>query len=210
MILELAALTQIANPKPTPQPPEPTAIVEILKPKEEPKIYKVSKGDTLTKIAKKNKTTVKRLYYKNKNIKNQDILEVGMKLVIPHKSDKLKPRPFVKTRVGNIATQKIKTHTEALNGSNTYEIGQCTHWVASHRYVPNGWGDATNWKYAAQRAGWTVSSRPVAGAIGWTYGHVVYVQSVQSNTVTISEQNYDWNSGVRTITVPITKYLYLY
>lgn len=206
MILELLTLSQITNPKIPPQPPEPTIIVEISKPKPKTIKHKVERGDTLVKIAKKYDTKWERIYYKNKSIKNPDLLEVGQALTIPSKSEKLKKR--------KIPHSSPKASPEApkiaQNGSNTYQPGQCTHFVASHRYVPNGWGDATNWKYAAQRAGWTVSSKPVAGAIGWTYGHVVYVESVNSGSVVISEQNYDWNSGIRTITVPITKYLYLY
>lgn len=110
-----------------------------------------------------------------------------------------------------IPTPKPKAVSRAAVSGNSYIAGQCTHLVASKRYVPNGWGDATNWKNAASRAGWTVSSIPVAGAIGWRYGHVVYVESVGNGTVTITEQNYRWIPfEVRTITIPINSYLYLY
>lgn len=95
-------------------------------------------------------------------------------------------------------------------GSGWYYAGQCTGYVAGRRYVPDGWGNATDWKWHAQAEGWTVSSVPVAGAIGWTYGHVVFVESVNGDTVVISEQNYDWNGSIRTITVPVGKYTYLY
>jgi len=95
-------------------------------------------------------------------------------------------------------------------GLNGYEAGQCTAWVASKRYVPNGWGNATDWKANAISAGWTVSNTPVAGAIAWRAGHVAYVESVGNGVVTISEQNYDWNSGIRTITIDVNKYLYIY
>lgn len=109
------------------------------------------------------------------------------------------------------ASQPIKsTPHNGSTGLNGYYEGQCTGYVASRRYVPPGWGNASDWKYNAQRAGWTVSSTPVAGAIAWRSGHVAYVESVQGDMVTISEQNYDWNSGIRTITIPIGQYLYLY
>lgn len=93
--------------------------------------------------------------------------------------------------------------------SGWYPVGQCTHYVWSRRPVP-GWGNATSWLYEAKQAGWTISDKPIAGAIGWTYGHVVYVESVQGSTVTISEANYDWRGSIRTITVPTSKYTYLY
>lgn len=103
-----------------------------------------------------------------------------------------------------------RTRTPRNQSQGYYQAGQCTAWVASHRYVPDGWGDATDWKWHAQQAGWTVSSKPVKGAIAWTYGHVAYVVSVNSTTVTISEANYDWHGSVRTIDRPISYFTYIY
>lgn len=107
-----------------------------------------------------------------------------------------------------------KATTQPLNSSqglNGYVLTSCTGWVATHRYVPPGWGNATNWKWHAQNAGWYVGPTPVKGAIGWTYGHVVYVESVNGDgTVTISERNYDWAGSIRTVTRPATNYTYLY
>lgn len=106
-----------------------------------------------------------------------------------------------------------KRSTGRQNSSRAYSgyYYQCAGWVASKRYVPAGWGNASNWRSAAQRAGWTISGRPVAGAIGWRGNHVVYVERVNGNgTVRISERNYDWKNSIRTITVPISKYTYLY
>lgn len=95
---------------------------------------------------------------------------------------------------------------------NDYEAGQCTWYVKQRKpNIPNGWHDATDWKYHATKAGWTVSKTPKPGAIGWVYGHVVYVESVQGNQVTISEMNYDYVAyHKRTVTVPSSKYTYLY
>lgn len=116
------------------------------------------------------------------------------------------PRPVV---AQNTATSPVRRSGGQSTG--WYYAGQCTAYVASRRYVPDGWGNATDWKYHAQAEGWTVSSVPVAGAIGWTYGHVTFVESVNGDgTVTISEQNYDYNGSIRTITVPVGKYTYLY
>lgn len=102
--------------------------------------------------------------------------------------------------------------TRAPGGPNGYQAGQCT-WHVKNRKpsVPEGWHDATDWKRYATAAGWTVSRTPVAGAVGWVYGHVVYVESVSGSNVTISEMNYDSVAyHQRTITVPATKYTYLY
>ncbi len=100
----------------------------------------------------------------------------------------------------------------ASGGYNGYQRGQCTWYVKNRKpSVPEGWHDATDWKYYATKAGWTVSSTPVAGAIGWVYGHVVYVESVSGSMVTISEMNYDYVPyHTRTITVPAGRYTYLY
>lgn len=104
----------------------------------------------------------------------------------------------------------VKQPRNGSTGLNGYYVGQCTGHVASLRYVPAGWGDATNWGYAASSAGWTVSNTPVAGAIAWRSGHVAFVISVGAGTVLISEQNYDYNGSIRTINVPTNSYKYIY
>ena len=76
--------------------------------------------------------------------------------------------------------------------------------------MPNGWGDATNWAANAKADGYTVASTPKVGAVAWRYGHVAAVIGVGDGTVTITEQNYDWNSGIRTITIPVDSYQYIY
>lgn len=107
--------------------------------------------------------------------------------------------------------EPIKPLIPPSTGLNGYYLGQCTGFVASKRYVPPGWGNASDWRDSAIAAGWVVSDIPVAGAIGWTPGHVVYIEAVnEDGSVTISEQNYDWNSGIRTISMPVSKYVYIY
>ena len=57
------------SPQPVPEPkPEPAP---------EPKTYKVKKGDTLSKIAKANKVTLKKLIAANPQIKNPDLIHPG-------------------------------------------------------------------------------------------------------------------------------------
>jgi surface antigen len=58
------------------------------------------------------------------------------------------------------------------------------------------WHDASNWKAAANAVGIRVDNIPSVGSVAWwdlgTYGHVAYVESVNSdNTVNISEYNND-------------------
>jgi nucleoid-associated protein YgaU len=52
-------------------------------PKPEPVIYKVVAGDNLTKIAKAHNTKWERIWDKNEKIQNQDMLEIGVELIIP-------------------------------------------------------------------------------------------------------------------------------
>lgn len=177
--------------------------------------YTVKLGDTLTSIAKAHRTSWKRIYYANRKIPHPDQIKAGMRLRIPHKGEKLKSRRIPKAAIINTATppaQRVSSPhiSGGYSNSNTYEPGQCTYWVASHTYVPNGWGDASNWKSSALAVGWTVSTTPKPGSIAWRWGHVAYVVSVGNGTVTISEQNYDWNSGIRTITIPDNQYEYIY
>lgn len=62
-------------PAPTPEPtPEPTTTTYIVK-----------KGDTLSKIAKAHKVTLKKLIAANPQIKNPDLIYPGQKITIPSK-----------------------------------------------------------------------------------------------------------------------------
>lgn len=90
-----------------------------------------------------------------------------------------------------------------------YPKGQCTYWVWSKRHVP-GWNDASDWRWQAERDGWTVSAQPVVGAIAWQYGHVALVEAFSDTTVTISEMNYHGLGVVSHRTLPINTFRYIY
>lgn len=96
--------------------------------------------------------------------------------------------------------------------ANGYTYGQCTYYVASRRNVPGGWGNAANWIYGAQASGFPTGTAPRPGAIGVEKGinHVVYVEAVIGDMVTVSEMNYvGWNV-VSQRTAPATAFLYIY
>lgn len=97
---------------------------------------------------------------------------------------------------------------------NNYAPLNCTFGVASWTSVPGDWGNANQWDDNAIRDGYTVSPEPVAGSVAQTdrgtYGHVALVLSVHGNTITIKEQNYDYNGSIRTIDVPRSSYVYIY
>lgn len=83
---------------------------------------------------------------------------------------------------------------------------QCVSYTAWKVYQKNGYmpywggrGNANQWPANARAAGIPVSSVPRAGSVGvlmaGTYGHVVWVESVNSNgTINISQYNY-YNAG---------------
>jgi hypothetical protein len=89
--------------------------------------------------------------------------------------------------------------------ANTYPRGQCTWWAAEryyqvHALFPPAWGNASAWLSGAQRDGWTVSTTPIAQSIiclqpgvqgaNLLFGHVGFVESVNGNQVTASNQNW--------------------
>ena len=84
------------------QPPDkPTQkVMKQAKPKPKKIIVTVKKGDTLTKIAKKHKTTYPKLFDANKQIKKPDLIYPGEKVRIPNKDEKLKHRQML-TAVSN-------------------------------------------------------------------------------------------------------------
>lgn len=68
-------------------------------------------------------------------------------------------------------------------------------WTWANLRLTNG--DAIGWKDDWQSHGWTVSTTPTAGMLGWygtkagTYGHVNYVQAV-SGDGTVHLEEYNW------------------
>ena len=211
MILEILALKEINKPPEIPQP-KPTVTIKVEKKKEtKPKkiYYTIKQGDTLTKVSKAHRTPLRRVICANPKITNPDRIDVGERLKIPHKKDKLKCAK-IKTLLP-ISRVKPPTSTGGFSvaPSGWYPVGQCTWYVWTRRPV-GMWGNASDWLYNAQRDGVATGSVPRAGAVGWTSGHVVYVESVHGNTVTISEANYDYAGSIRTITVPASKYQYIY
>jgi LysM repeat protein len=65
----------------------------------------VKSGDTLSKIAKANKTTYPRLFDANTQVKNPDVIHPGQQLRIPHPDEKLKKRQLASERPATTQTQ---------------------------------------------------------------------------------------------------------
>lgn len=105
---------------------------------------------------------------------------------------------------------------QSFNSSgNLYAPGNCTWYVKNRRGdLPNNLGNANMWYYNASSMGMAVGSTPRVGAVGTTtaggLGHVVYVEAVNGDMVTISEMNYGGLYNMNTRTVHFSEFLYVY
>ena len=84
-------------------------------------------------------------------------------------------------------------------GSNGYDWGFCTWYVANKISVPTNWGNANTWDNLAPLSGWTVSSEPRAGAIAQSdrgsLGHVAFVESVSDDGTMIKYSDMNGLAG---------------
>lgn len=174
--------------------------------------YIVQNGDTMSGLGMKFDLKVATLKYVN-NIDNENMLKPGAKLKIPPKGYQVSASALAKAekdKKAKLAAAARNTVTRDGSGrttgkaqavnvqpgakANGYPYGWCTYYVATRRYVPTSWGNAKSWLSSAKRAGYATGSEPAAGAImvtsesGW--GHVAYVESVNGDTITVSEMNY--------------------
>jgi surface antigen len=140
-------------------------------------IYKVASGDTIESIAQK--------YHADKDqlVAFNDIeitgLPVGENILIP---DGVQPVAPVASSRSSYADSGIVYGYAPTWGDNGYTRGYCTYYAASRVKIPNNWGNANTWAIYARLSGWTVSPRPIKGAIaqttaGWA-GHVAIVEDV--------------------------------
>lgn len=105
------------------------------------------------------------------------------------------------SNAGSISQGDGSAH--GIVAGNTYPWGQCTWYVKQVApWAGNNWGNGGQWGSSAAAAGFRVDHSPAAGSIivflpgqsvggQWTadgaYGHVAYVESVNGNSVTISQ-----------------------
>jgi len=192
----------------------------------------VQSGDTLTAIADAHSTTVNEILATNA-ISDPNLIEPGQVLQLPAQpqgvtgfSHSLKaaasafmapPVQVVQPQVQAAASANMParpTYHVASVAGNTYVAGTCT-WYVKNRIpsLPNQLGNGGySWLTAAAAFGYTTGSSPAPGAIGVESGHVVYIESVNSNgTVNISEMNYAGQIGiVHYRTTPAGEFQYIY
>jgi surface antigen len=142
-------------------------------------VYTVKVGDTPASLATKYQADVGQIIsYNDAEING---LKPGEQIIIPN---------------GRVATPVVSYgyyssgpsfgygFTPAY-GSNGYDYGYCTWYVANRIAVPANWGNANTWDNYAVLSGWTVSSTPIAGAVAQTdrgfEGHVAVVEAVSED-----------------------------
>lgn len=170
--------------------------------------HKIKPNETLTKIAKQHSSTVERLWAKNTELKNPDILKINQEIIIPTKDEKLKERKMPIRE----SPAAVVNRRPAIPG-NTYAPCNCTFYAKSKRPdLPNSLGNADLWYGRAQAQGIPTGHSPRVGAIGMfkSYMHVAYVEQIKKDEVLVSEWNF---SGLCVLTkrwVPASTLLYIY
>lgn len=195
---------------------EPPSIPAPEKPKPEPRKYTVVENDNLSKIAAEQNTTWPRLWNKNTDLTNPDLIHIGQVLLIPDESEVLADRPVPQAVIAPSAVNVPAPRSTGVYPGNNYAPGNCTWYVKSRRAdLPNDLGNANTWYYRAQAYGLPTGSTPRAGAVGTTgagdLGHVVYVERVNGDgTILISEMNYAGLYSQRTRTAGANEFQYIY
>ena len=167
--------------------------------------YTVKSGDSLSAIAAKYGTTYQKIMSLN-GLKNFNI----------YPGQKLKVSGSASSGGSTGSTGSTGYKTPVFNHSNLYDWGQCTWHVFNKRAqigkgISTYWWNANNWDNAAPGDGYTVDHRATVGSIlqsdlGY-YGHVAFVESVNSNgSITVSEMNYSASPGITTYrTIPVSQ-----
>lgn len=191
------------------------------------KHHTVQENENLSIIAAQHGTVWTRIYDKNIDLENPDIVNAGQVLIIPETEEQLTSRPLpqppVVVEVAPTSAPAAATATPSSQNApqpvsrgsvagNTYTAGYCTWYVKNMRPdLPNNLGNADTWTARAAAQGLPTGSTPRVGAVGQQGMHVVYVQSVNGDgTVTISEMNFRGLYVVSSRTVPASSFSYIY
>lgn len=187
----------------------------VAPPKPAPVVYTVVDGDNLTKIGTQHNVEWQRLWAKNTQLTNPDLIHIGDQITVPFPDEELK-RDLPATVSLPKATPGV-VPLGTYTGDNTYDYGYCTWYVKNRRgaSLPNGLGNANTWYSRAAAMGMAVGSTPRPGAVGTStggwLGHVVYVESVNPDgTINISEMNYVGFGITSTRTTSAGEFLYIY
>jgi len=154
-------------------------------------VYTVKSGDTADSLAAKfnaNKDQI--IAYNDAEISG---LQAGEQIIIPNASESV-----AGTSAATIASgaSGFPWGSGPIYGSNGYDYGYCTWYVATQVAVPANWGNAATWAFYARLSGWNVSQTPTVGSIAQTgnaaggEGHVAMVTGVNPDgTIQIRDMN---------------------
>lgn len=166
-------------------------------PQEKPKqdtqtVYTVKKNDSLSKIAKHHKTSAQRLYDRNLDIKDPDVISVGQKIVVPDKNEKLKHRAIVVEATPYPRQRSVGISNSAPRGSgvNGFEWGWCTWYAQSQRMDKKFRGNAKDWMafvngYTPKVGAVAVNTNAAGG-----YGHVAIVIGIKGSQIKVRHMNW--------------------
>jgi len=172
-------------------------------------VYTVKAGDTADSLAAKfnaNKDQI--IAYNDGEISG---LSVGEQIIIPNATESVAGTSAATIAAG---ASGFPWGSGPIYGSNGYDYGYCTWYVATQVSVPANWGNASSWATYARLSGWNVSSAPTVGAIaqrGGGEGHVAIVTAVNPDgTVQIRDMNGFAGWGrVGTGTVSVSTFSYI-
>lgn len=148
-------------------------------------VYTVKSGDTPASLASKyNADQNKIIAYNDAEIGG---LTPGERIIIPDAT--LNTSHAVTTVSASVPSNNaaFPWGNGPIYGSNGYDYGYCTWYVATQIPVPSNWGNASSWAYYAALSGWNVSLSPTVGAIAQTAnaaggeGHVAVVDAVSAD-----------------------------
>lgn len=162
-------------------------------------VHTVVTGDTADALATKYKANKDQIVaYNDAEING---LRPGDKIIVPNGTITpvipVTARAMATAGVGRTASYAFGT--TALYGSNGYDYGYCTWYVANRIAVPSNWGNANTWDNLAPLSGWTVSSVPHAGGIAQSNrgseGHVAVVEAVSDDGTMIKYSDMNGLAG---------------
>jgi surface antigen len=153
-------------------------------------VYTVKSGDTEASLAQKYSANQQEIVaYNDAEING---LKVGERILIPN-GQVAAPAAVSTTSTGG--SSSFPWGAGPIYGSNGYDYGYCTWYVATQVSVPSNWGNASSWAYYAGLSGWNVSTTPTVGSIAQTAlaaggeGHVAMVEAVNGSQVEIKDMN---------------------
>jgi len=158
-------------------------------------VYTVNNGDTPDSVAAKFKANKDKIIaYNDAEIKG---LVNGQRIIVP---DGVMSGPAVASRaLAGPPTPAFAWGNGPVYGSNGYDYGYCTWYVANRLPVPSNWGNANTWAFYAASSGWSVSTRPVPGSVAQTsagyQGHVAVVEAVSADGTMIKYSDMNGLAG---------------